>query len=325
MAQTPDLEARLGVAVHEVPARGGLSAQQVGTLLRPINAARVLEANGHSHVAQQDIRAHLIRVLGFGGFDVEVRETECLFTQKGVGQKGSQTWETWTVGYRALVRLTIRNPLGEMVAFYDDGSTATASNQRSLGDAHDLAYKSAISLSLKRAATSLGDQFGLSLYNRGQLDALVRQTLVSGYGVPEKPEDRTAPDLQEGVPQQVALGNDEADIPLDGTDPAASYADAPDPVVDEGTGEVRDEAWYMAKVEKETDVDALRTLWESALTDGVLTQPLKSAILEKKQVLDHEAAEAAKAPAPTPEEPSEDAPMATAPDEPAAAKKGSKK
>jgi len=69
-------------------------------------------------------------------------------------------------------------------------------------DAHDLAYKSAISLSIKRAAIALGDQFGLSLYNKGQTDALVIRTLVGADAVD---------DIQADIPQQVALGNDEVD------------------------------------------------------------------------------------------------------------------
>jgi hypothetical protein len=75
------------------------------------------------------------------------------------------------------MRLTIRDEHGKEVCHYEDGSTATAQNQ-TLGDAHDLAMKSAISLAKKRAAINLGDQFGLSLYNKGQMSALVKGTLV---------------------------------------------------------------------------------------------------------------------------------------------------
>lgn len=304
-----DLEAAYTVDLHEVPARGTLSAQQVQTLLRPIKPGRVLQANGHSHVSQQDIRAHLIRVLGFGGFDVEVREVEQVFEQEGKKQQGSNTKSVWTVCYRALVRLTVRNPEGRLVAFYEDGSTATASNQPQRGDAHDLAYKSAISLSLKRAATSLGDQFGLSLYNRGQMEALVIQTLAPGYGDTAAQE---APDLQENVPDQVALGNDEVDVPLDATDPAASYEDAAPPVTD-AAGEVLDEDHYAKAVEKATSADTLRFLWEDALAHQMLTQGLKNAILERKAVLDHEAKMEAEKPAEPQPDPAPEAPAAEEP------------
>lgn len=322
--ESDTLIGRVGVSVQEVPARGTLSDVQVGTLLRAIRPSRVLTANGHSHVSQQDIRAHLIRTLGFGGFDVEVKETECLFESEGRGEKNGRTWPTWTVAYRALVRLTIRNPHGELVAIYEDGSTAEAKNQPSRGDAHDLAYKSAISLSLKRAATSLGDQFGLSLYNKGQMEALVIQTLVPGYTTLAEGQAPTAPDLQEGVPEQVALGNDEVDVALDAAEAGAVYAGAPDVTVDETTGEVQDEAWYLQAVENATDPEALRGHWESARAAGVLSQSVKNAIMEKKAILDHEAAAA---PAPSEPQPEpEPTPEPAAPDTKApAAKKGAAK
>jgi hypothetical protein len=193
-----------------------LSAEQVVQLLKPINNARVLnDGKGHAHVSQQDILAHLIRVFGFGNFDIEVLAVDCIFEQPREDTNGKPTGR-YDVCYRALVRLTIRDQEGRQVCQYENGSTATAQNQ-SRGDAHDLAYKSAISLSVKRAAIALGDQFGLSLYNKGQLTALVRGVIG--------PDDRLTPsnkrgrDIQEGIEQQVSLGHDEVDVPLTADDP----------------------------------------------------------------------------------------------------------
>lgn len=182
--------------------RGTFNKKQIEQLLKPINPKRVLSLKGQSHVSQQDITAHLIRVFGFGGFDTEVVNVECVFETSEIRNRKSDGGEyvAWDVAYKALVRLTIRNDAGELVAVYEDGSIGSASSQPSRADAHDLAYKSAISLSKKRAAISLGDQFGLSLYNKGQLDALVKQTIVGSDQVG---------DVQKDVQQQVALGNDE--------------------------------------------------------------------------------------------------------------------
>lgn len=182
--------------------RGTFNKKQIEQLLKPINPKRVLSLKGQSHVSQQDITAHLIRVFGFGGFDTEVVNVECVFETSEIRNRKSDGGEyvAWDVAYKALVRLTIRNDAGELVAVYEDGSIGSASSQPSRADAHDLAYKSAISLSKKRAAISLGDQFGLSLYNKGQLDALVKQTIVGSDPVG---------DVQKDVQQQVALGNDE--------------------------------------------------------------------------------------------------------------------
>ena len=186
------------------------NAKQVDQLLKPINPNRVLkDGKGHSHVSQQDILAHLIRVFGFGNFDNDVVSVEPIFEHPRMN--GDKPTGRFDVCYRALVRLTVRDEEGNTCHF-ENGSTATAQNQ-TLGDGHDLAYKSAISLSVKRAAIALGDGFGLSLYNKGQMTALVMDTLVH----PVAPSD--SEDVQEGVAQQVSLGNDEVD-PVD-VDPDA--------------------------------------------------------------------------------------------------------
>jgi hypothetical protein len=205
---------------------------QVEQLLKPINQRRVLrDGKGHSHVSQQDVTAHLIRMLGFGGFDVDVSGPHLVFESERLKPTGEPTGR-WDVCYRAMCRLTVKDPHGQEIAHYEDGSTATAQNQ-TRGDAHDLAYKSAISLSKKRAAINLGDQFGLSLYNKGQLEALVMGTLVKPEG-----EADAGQDIQHGVSQQVSLGNDEVDH-----EPAfAEHAPA-------GEGGIADPVW----VERMTD------------------------------------------------------------------------
>lgn len=188
--------------------------QQVEQLLRPINSNRVLrDGKGHSHVSQQDVTAHLIRMFGFGSFDTDIVSVECVFEQERINRSTGEPSGRWDCCYRALIRLTIKDQDGNEICHFEDGSTATAQNQ-TRGDAHDLAYKSALSLSKKRAAINLGDQFGLSLYNKGQLTALVMGTLVMPDG--EAPDG----DVQDGVPQQVSLGNDEVDRDLDGEAPS---------------------------------------------------------------------------------------------------------
>lgn len=181
------------------------TARQVAQLLEPIHPSRVLkDGKGHPHVSQQDITAHLIRIFGFGNFDTESLDVACVFETARTGDDDKPTGR-WDVCYRAMMRLTVRNPDGEVVCHYEDGSTATAQNQFR-GDAHDLALKSAISLAKKRAAAYLGDQFGLSLYNKGQMRALVRGTLVIP---PAEETNEQVEDVQEGVEQQVSLGEHE--------------------------------------------------------------------------------------------------------------------
>lgn len=193
----------------------GFNEKQVDQLLRPINGNRVLrDGKGHSHVSQQDVTAHLIRVLGFGNFDTQILHLECLFEHNRLGPDSKPTAK-WDIGYRCTMRLTVKDEYGNPVASYEDGATATAQNQ-SLGDGHDLALKSAISYAKKRCAINLGDQFGLSLYNKGQTDALVRGVLVRPSAGPARDLAERLADVQDGVPQQLALGHDETDNDLNG-------------------------------------------------------------------------------------------------------------
>jgi recombination DNA repair RAD52 pathway protein len=210
--------------------RGQFTTEQVKHLLNAIKPTRVLrDGKGHSHVSQQDITAHLIRMFGFGNFDIEVASVDCLFeTSEVKTNRAGKEYVAWDVAYRALVRLTVRNSAGQTVAHYENGSVGSAQNQPSRADAHDLAYKSAISLSIKRAAIALGDQFGLSLYNKGQTDALVIRTLVGTEPVE---------DIQADIPQQVALGNDEVDREdPDATTVTPASADKPEELTEDVMG-----------------------------------------------------------------------------------------
>lgn len=258
--------------------------QQVEQLLRPINRNRVLrDGKGHSHVSQQDVTAHLIRMFGFGSFDTDVVSVECVFEHERKDPQTGKPTGRWDCCYRALLRLTIKDQNGNEICHFEDGSTATAQNQ-TRGDAHDLAYKSALSLAKKRAAINLGDQFGLSLYNRGQLEALVRGTLVMPDG--EAPTD----DVQEGVPQQVSLGNDEIDRDLDGdsgqqTEPGPSETEP---------GWAED---FKKRVNASLTDQALKDRWDelvAAFKAGKVTETLanefKAAITERKAELERSAA-----------------------------------
>lgn len=240
--------------------RGTFTPAQVNQLLAPIKPQRVLAVQGHSHVSQQDITAHLIRMFGFGNFDIDVIETALIFEDQRADPKTGALLPKWDVCYRALVRITVRNPDGVTVATYENGSTATAQNQ-SRGDGHDLAYKSAISLSIKRAAIALGDQFGLSLYNKGQLGALVIRTLVGAA-------EGSTGDLQDGIEQQVSLGNDEIDKT---EEPAAPVQAAPP-------------AW-RARVAAATDMAALSEIHAEAVAEQWATPDLMAALTARKLAL----------------------------------------
>jgi hypothetical protein len=149
-----------------------LTHKQYNYLVQPLASGRVQrDGKGMSHLQAWDIRRHLIRIFGFGGFDVETLGVHLISQIEP--EKGR-----YTVVYRADVRLTIKDSDGGVLARYEDSATGDAVNQRSLGDAHDLALKTALSQGLKRCAVNLGDQFGLGLYNKGNMDAVVLGSLT---------------------------------------------------------------------------------------------------------------------------------------------------
>ena len=54
----------------------GLSPLQYERLMRPLNSSRVKKRDGMSYLEAWDVRAHLIRTFGFGGFSVTADEAE---------------------------------------------------------------------------------------------------------------------------------------------------------------------------------------------------------------------------------------------------------
>lgn len=155
-----------------------LSTEQTQVLLQPIAKQRVGHKQGQSHVEAYDIRAHLNRMFGFGNWDFEILDTSLLFDRDRQLKNGK---DGCYVAYRVTVRITIRNAEGAVVAFYDGTAVGPAAMPEYMrAEAHDMAVKTAESQALKRAAINLGDQFGLSLYNGGSTQALVRKTVVGG-------------------------------------------------------------------------------------------------------------------------------------------------
>ena len=120
-----------------------------------------------------DVKAHLIRIFGFGGWSWQVITAELAFEDKN---EKSQ----WNVGYKVIGELRIR----DLDCFYTEAAVGSSSLPQR-GEAHDMAVKTAESDALKRAAINLGTQFGLSLYNNGSLKDVVGATLEGAVDVAE--------------------------------------------------------------------------------------------------------------------------------------------
>lgn len=177
---------------------GRLTDQQSSFLLQPISGNRVRNLRGMSHLEAWDVRRQLIRIFGFDGFTVETLALDLAhendnpnYRKKNKqGEEYGPTYTAWTIVYRAQVRLTVKTTSGETIAMFEDAAAGDAVNQPSVGDAHDLAMKTALSQALKRCAVNLGDQFGLSLYNDGSRDAVVMRSLAY-MGEPVKASEDT--------------------------------------------------------------------------------------------------------------------------------------
>lgn len=148
-----------------------LTEKQKEQLLKPLNPVRVAKRSGGggkqlSYLETWDVKAHLIRIFGFGGWSWEVQSAELVFEQDTGGK--------WNVGYKVVGSLTI--PALSFCTYTEAAIGSSTLPQR--GEAHDMAVKTAESDAIKRAAINLGDQFGLSLYNNGATSAVVGQTLA---------------------------------------------------------------------------------------------------------------------------------------------------
>lgn len=242
-----------------------LTEQQAAFLLSPISDKRVRNLRGMSHLEAWDVRRQLIRVFGFEGFTIETQSLDL------VAERETKTGDRsrWTVVYRAQVRLTLRSTDGRALTHFEDASAGDAVNQPSLGDAHDLAMKTALSQALKRCAVNLGDQFGLSLYNDGsQAPVVLRSLAYMGQPVDES-ED--VPVSGEPTPQgQTAEPDPEPTPPATprGQAPAAPTA-VPDPPRDQRPG-------AMPPAGAAERQDALDAMWAAAraanFADGLPAQ-----------------------------------------------------
>lgn len=185
-----------------------LNAKQYEQLRKPLNSTRVAhrEQGGKSlsYLESWDVRAHLIRMFGYGNFDVELMDYLYVGAREYTSQNQKDMVE---VVYTARVKLTVRDEHGFFLCQYIEGAGGSASGPVTmLGEHHDNALKTAESDALKRCAINLGTQFGLSLYQDGSTRDVVKATLVAPPGV----EDATAtPEQAEALQHSLgATGGD---------------------------------------------------------------------------------------------------------------------
>ncbi|MBI0300717.1 hypothetical protein JBE04_41270 [Streptomyces sp. PRKS01-29] len=241
-----------------------LAPEQVTTLLAPINPSRVQNHRGQSHVEAWDVRRWLNRVFGFGGWSDETLELACVAQiEVSPGR--------WTVVYRAQVRLTVRTPDGRTLSSWDDAASGDAPNQKALGDAHDMAMKTALSQALKRCATNLGDQFGLSLYNDGSRRPVVQWSAV--HTAPKDPEAAAAED-EPVKPEPAPEGAEQAPAEAEQQPRRSNRAEpgpweqAPPQQQEQQEQQAGPSVDYVAKAKAAKTAATVRKLYDAAKAEG---------------------------------------------------------
>ena len=232
-----------------------LTTEQYAQLLKPLNASRIAQRSQSgislSYLEAWDVKAHLIRIFGFGGWSADVLSADLMFEDKD--EKGR-----WNVGYKVIMRLRIHADndfLGDTT--YTEAAVGSATLPQR-GEAHDMAVKTAESDALKRAAINLGTQFGLSLYDNGNRNDVVKATLVP---------------------------------PLDWEDVTEPAEVKPDTARQEVLAE------WVSAASVSDDREELKAIWESATEVGCLDSPivsgdagatLRQIILDRLEVIDGE-------------------------------------
>lgn len=157
-----------------------LDDTQISALISNLNPGRVKHRSQGgaklSYVEAWEIKTALIRMFGFGGFSAEVIDSGIVTIREGEKKMDGKP-KTPQAVCQSTVRLTVYGigPDGRDAVYTE---TAIGSNSGwDIGDILDNAQKSASSDALKRAATYLGTQFGLSLYSNGETNDVVRTVL----------------------------------------------------------------------------------------------------------------------------------------------------
>ena len=153
-----------------------LNDAQYEQLLKPLNPSRVAKRSqagrSLSYLEAWDVKAHLNRIFGFLNWSADVLTAELAFEEQN--EKGQ-----WNVGYKVVLRLALGSEYPS--ATYTEAAVGSATLPQR-GEAHDMAVKTAESDALKRAAINLGTQFGLSLYDNGNLKDVIHMTLDRPQG-----------------------------------------------------------------------------------------------------------------------------------------------
>lgn len=194
------------------PTAAPLSERQLRSLLANLNANRVSgrKQGGRtlSYLEAWDVRAALIKVFGFGGFSATADEARVINTESVMNSQNKPN-----VRITVMCRMTLVIP--QLGATYSEYA-ASSQQGNDPGEVLDFAIKTAESDALKRCAINLGTQFGLSLYNDGKTEDVIRVVLAPGQEWP-RPQQQEPAGAQ--VVQNVLGGQQTSSEPAPGVTP----------------------------------------------------------------------------------------------------------
>lgn len=145
------------------------SDEQVALLSAPLDGAKVRKLDqGRSSISYMEgwqLIAEANRIFGFDGWQ---RETTTLSCVNAAGRSiGRDARPGWGVTYVARVRIAVGAGT-DFTPVIREGSGAGHGIDVDLGQAHELALKSAETDAMKRALMTFGNAFGLALYDKQQ-------------------------------------------------------------------------------------------------------------------------------------------------------------
>lgn len=173
----------------------------VGNLRQDRVSSRSQGGRSLSYVEAWDVKATLIKVFGFAGFSAEAEECEIVRIENNVPKTSGYGKEKknlpieyapdgqivfGTANFRVTARVKVKLTIHQTGAVYSEWA-ASSQTGPDLGEVTDFAIKTAESDGLKRAAIYLGTQFGLSLYNDGKLDDVVKTVIAPDQEWPPSP------------------------------------------------------------------------------------------------------------------------------------------
>ena len=165
------------------------SPEQIAALSAPLDRAKVQTRSqaGRSlaYLEGWQAIAEANRIFGFDGWQRETISVQCVSERERT--LGSSNRAGWGVTYTARVRISVGDGAGPQVI--REGSGAGHGIDADLGQAHESALKEAETDAMKRALMTLGNPFGLALYDKQQREVTSSATPASNANPSSRPAE----------------------------------------------------------------------------------------------------------------------------------------